>query len=57
MSDEENNIIVVPVMFDRETFRILNDAAIKRGKTVATLVTEALREKIAKIEEVEKKGR
>jgi hypothetical protein len=51
----ENNVIVIPMMFDHETFKLLNDTAIKRGKTAATLVTEALREKIAKIEEEERK--
>jgi hypothetical protein len=47
----EDNVIIIPMMFDRKTFELLNDAAIKKGKTAAMLVTEALREKIKKIEE------
>jgi hypothetical protein len=46
---QEQQMVLVPMALPMITFRFLNEVAIKEGKTVATLVNEALREKVDKL--------
>jgi predicted DNA-binding protein len=54
--ESDNGIIVVPMIIPKEVFKFLNDAALRRGKTAAALVNEALKEKIEKLADEDLKG-